>query len=572
MSFIKKLIVLLCLVFCGSLVIACNTTSNNSSEASSGVEDSSLSSESSFVDSNSSSEGNSSVDSDSSSTEEEIVPVGLEVIDQTTSFTVLEKFVFDGTVYLEYSDGSKVEIDDYWVEYGNYNKEKIGSYSIKVCTNEFESEYQVSVNRRNTFKVLMIGNSFSDDTSEYAPMIAKSLGITDVEVGNLFIGGCSINTHYYNLLNGTAAYDFRYYGTSGAWDYTVGGVKQSLQYAIKYADWDIITFQQASPDSGVSSTYTNLLNLINGVKNLATNKDVIFLFNMTWAYQANSTHSAFPTYSNSQEIMYNSIVGTVQHTVLRHTVISSVIPNGTAIQNARTSFVGDNLTRDGYHLSYDLGRYIAGLTLVAKVTGVSPEEVTYAPSGMLSAYVSVAKESASNAINNPYQVTTSKYTNMESVIPEGYRELSYEEYGWTNTWGFWDSGNGLTTPITNTALAEKFVATKRFTKAELPIGSIIVIESGWQYRPDAWMANNGKPASRPNNVSVTYTEVTEEWWGSYAERAFNVSLTSGATLNDGSTPAKYELAKQAFKIFVPNTSKQPLIVLQSYFLCKIIAI
>ena len=50
-------------------------------------------------------------------------------------------------------------------------------------------------------------------------------------------------------------------------------------------------------------------------------------------------------------------------------------------------------------------------------------------------------------------------------------------------------------------------------------------------------------------------EVTEEWWGNYAERAFNVSLTSGATLNDGSTPAKYELAKQAFKIFVPNTSK-----------------
>ncbi len=285
MSFIKKLITLLCIVLCGSLVIACNTTSNNSSESSSGVEEeSSLSSESSFIDSNRSSEDNSSVDSDSSSTEEEIVPVGLEVIDQTTSFTVLEKFLFDGTVYLEYSDGSKVEIDDYWVEYGNYNKEKVGSYSIKVCTNEFESEYQVSVNRRNTFKVLMIGNSFSDDTSEYAPMIAKSLGITDVEVGNLFIGGCSINTHYNNLLTGTAAYDFRYYGASGAWDYTVGGVKQSLQYAIKYADWDIITFQQASPDSGVASTYTNLLNLINGVKNLATNKDVIFLFNMTWAY------------------------------------------------------------------------------------------------------------------------------------------------------------------------------------------------------------------------------------------------------------------------------------------------
>ncbi len=27
-----------------------------------------------------------------------------------------------------------------------------------------------------------------------------------------------------------------------------------------------------------------------------------------------------------------------------------IIPTGTAIQNARTSFVGDHMNRDGYHL------------------------------------------------------------------------------------------------------------------------------------------------------------------------------------------------------------------------------
>lgn len=30
-----------------------------------------------------------------------------------------------------------------------------------------------------------------------------------------------------------------------------------------------------------------------------------------------------------------------------------IIPTGTAIQNARTSFVGDHMNRDGYHLRFE---------------------------------------------------------------------------------------------------------------------------------------------------------------------------------------------------------------------------
>lgn len=41
-----------------------------------------------------------------------------------------------------------------------------------------------------------------------------------------------------------------------------------------------------------------------------------------------------------------------------------IIPTGTAIQNARTSFVGDHMNRDGYHLDLKIGRYTAALYMV----------------------------------------------------------------------------------------------------------------------------------------------------------------------------------------------------------------
>ena len=54
-----------------------------------------------------------------------------------------------------------------------------------------------------------------------------------------------------------------------------------------------------------------------------------------------------------------------------------IIPTGTAIQNARTTNLNTphGLTRDGKHLAYGVGRYVAACTwfeaLIAPVYGVS---------------------------------------------------------------------------------------------------------------------------------------------------------------------------------------------------------
>ena len=109
--------------------------------------------------------------------------------------------------------------------------------------------------------------------------------------------------------------------------------------------------------------------------------------------------------------------------------IDVIIPSGTAIENAKTSYLTNvQIQRDAKHLSYGMGRYIAGLTLVKALTGLSIDDTNYpltdteghsATSGSNENWKSsfrfteeinaICIEAANNAIDNPFTVTSSKY-------------------------------------------------------------------------------------------------------------------------------------------------------------------
>ena len=89
--------------------------------------------------------------------------------------------------------------------------------------------------------------------------------------------------------------------------------------------------------------------------------------------------------------------------------ITVISPTGTAVQNARTSAL-TTVSRDGYHLTYDVGRYLAGLTFFGKLTGADIRPVTWAPEGVGERERCIAIESAVNALADPYQITQSLYT------------------------------------------------------------------------------------------------------------------------------------------------------------------
>lgn len=372
-------------------------------------------------------------------------------------------------------------------------------------------------------KILTIGNSFSDDSMQYVHQIAQDAGVKQVTLGNLFIGGCTLDRHANNSKADAAAYEYRT-NSLGTWSNKTG---YKMSDAIQSENWDFISLQQASGSSGVPSTYGQFAYLVGYVRALCPDAKIVW--NMTWAYQQDSTHSEFIKYSNDQMTMYNAILDTVEAKVIPDPEIYTVIPTGTAIQNARTSYIGDNLTRDGYHLSMDFGRYVAGLTFVHKLTGLSIENVTYMPNGVDEDMRKIAIESATNAVKAPKEVTNSAYTDAPTFDESQYTKL---EISWT-AYGFWKSDDSENHHKVNTTASnsKQFYASEMFTKEDLPVGSVIELASGWQYRPEAWKSE-GAQTSRPDTTSTSRVVVTETWWGSYTHRAFNLSKTGNPTLED----------------------------------------
>ena len=100
-------------------------------------------------------------------------------------------------------------------------------------------------------KILAVGNSFSDDTMEYVYPIARSAGVGELYLGNLYIGGCSLETHVANARADASAYEYRTDG-AGEWS-TAAGFR--LGDALTAQKWDVVSLQQASPLSGRKETY-----------------------------------------------------------------------------------------------------------------------------------------------------------------------------------------------------------------------------------------------------------------------------------------------------------------------------
>lgn len=213
----------------------------------------------------------------------------------------------------------------------------------------------------NTIKVLAFGNSFSNDATTLIPQIAAADG-TDIRVGDCSIGGCPIIRHYNNMFNGTTDYSFNYRQPSGTKSYGKVGMYQALTAT----DWDYITIQQVSGNSGKLDTFEPYLSeLIKYFKEICPDAKIIL--HMTWAYQEG--YSGLSNYQNSQSVMYEAIEDTYI-AVSESYDFMPIIPSGEAIKRVRDTVVGDNLNRDGFHLN-DKGRLIAALTWYEFFTGIS---------------------------------------------------------------------------------------------------------------------------------------------------------------------------------------------------------
>ena len=233
-------------------------------------------------------------------------------------------------------------------------------------------------------KVLCIGNSFSIDAVENNLVeLAAERGI-DLTVGNLYIGGCSLERHALNMRGDSAVYSYRLMqrnAETGEFERLVTDSLSILQ-ALLSDDWDVVTMQQASHYSGQWFTYEPWLSeLIDSVRLHIQDKTKIYWY-MTWAYQQDAKHPAFvPNYNGSQAYMYDEILGCNRQVVANHP-FDGFIPGGIAVQQARATKLGDTFCRDGYHLSYTCGRYLMACLWLEVLTGQSAVGCTFMPEGM----------------------------------------------------------------------------------------------------------------------------------------------------------------------------------------------
>ncbi|MBQ2730497.1 MAG: DUF4886 domain-containing protein [Clostridia bacterium] len=227
----------------------------------------------------------------------------------------------------------------------------------------------------DTVKILTIGNSFSGDALRFLYDIFKAEEGKDVLLSYLYIDSATLENHAKQIANDAAVYRWHLYDENG--HSTMEGKRFSE--AIAYCDWDLIVVHQFSGLSGVGTSFSPYLeNIIAAAKENSSNENVKFAWQMTWAYQANSSHASFADYANNQMLMYERITQAVVETVCENPDISFVFPAGTAVQNARTSYMGDTLTKDGHHLS-PFGKYLVGYTWYASLTGKTIEMPKFVP-------------------------------------------------------------------------------------------------------------------------------------------------------------------------------------------------
>lgn len=279
------------------------------------------------------------------------------------------------------------------------------------------SKEEVNPQDDGILKILAIGNSFSQDAIEqYLHELGAESG-TPMIIGNLYIGGASLDLHWENVQNDAAAYAYRKIGLDGQ---KINTPSTAISTALNDENWDYISFQQVSGQSGQFESFEGPLpKLVEYVKDNNNSQETTYILHQTWAYSTTSEHPNFSNYDSDQELMYESVVDAVRR-AQNMANLACVIPAGTAIQNARNTFLEKDFTRDGYHLSLELGRYIAASTWFEALTGNNVVGYKFAPEGLSKIEVEIAQRAAHAAVQNPDELTilkqyqTAKYESVEA--------------------------------------------------------------------------------------------------------------------------------------------------------------
>ena len=133
-----------------------------------------------------------------------------------------------------------------------------GTTVIEVASTDGRLKYyaDLTVGKDRIFKILAIGNSFSEDAIEnYLHDLTTAAG-QKVVIGNMYINEQSLEGHWQNASENRGAYQLRRIAVDGSRNTTNN---QTLEAAIAGENWDYISFQEVSQQSGIIDGYQEYL-------------------------------------------------------------------------------------------------------------------------------------------------------------------------------------------------------------------------------------------------------------------------------------------------------------------------
>lgn len=342
-----------------------------------------------------------------------------------------------------YTDAQRAEAVSLYRNYAQV----LRKWDVKNIESALVLNEKEPLNDGKTLKLLAITSSFGLNTTQmlYDVAVAEGYAPENVTVARLYTSGCTLEKHLKYAPNGQVYQYTKVTGDPSKTDKP--GVMQTLYKegtatlldGLLDEDWDIIFMQQGAAQAPQLDTYLDAqgndrISQFRAIVDLyKTNPDAKFVWNMLWGYQGDSDQDVFvDLFRSNQMYMYQRNVDAVMEYVVPRTDYDRIIPSGTAMQNARSSYFGDRLCYDTYHTN-NLGGIIAAYDLFAVITGQELTEINLdfanVPAEnrreqktnpvLTETDKQVIMESINNALKNPFSVTQSNYP------PEDYSGYSF---------------------------------------------------------------------------------------------------------------------------------------------------
>ena len=293
--------------------------------------------------------------------------------------------------------------------------------------------------KKDTLKILTLGHSLTVDSCHMLALIAAAEGYEDLTVGTLYYSGTPLYRHVEFLTNDTPAYALYISSTANAQNPPERMADVTMGQALRHQDWDIIIMQGGTFELAAEDTFKvgHIQTIQKYVKENVYKKDFIFAWHMPWAFATepelqnsytagnNPYPKGYAPYGNDRLTLYKAFAENVKKYIITDDTFQFLIPTGTAIENAMSSYMTEfDLIRDYAHAN-DYGRVIAAYTWYCKLAGVeelTELKFTTIPKNFFKSINSpvdyeltemeqkIIIESVNNALKNPLEVTQSQYT------------------------------------------------------------------------------------------------------------------------------------------------------------------